>query len=407
MSSFFNRTIGTIFGQRPTEASNTAGNTDTWLTLMKISSRAVLALVGLLLVRVGLLAIDPRVYSNIYGPLPNSPWHPLTQSPWDWAVDGIYTITNILVWPAAWAIDQWSNWSGQSAMGSINQPAAETLRRILHGAEGVSTEQARQLVLNAPGVVDGAALATVVMLLLIGVALPWLVRYAQGLYWQWWTEWHYRQEQDDALQNQLLAQKQAMAGMSRDLSAMQETATLLYRQNVTDPLTQLYNKRFFTEKLDTLFQAQLKRGQPFGLMMLDIDHFKPLNDTYGHPVGDVVLKEVSAVIKQHTPGHCFACRYGGEEFGILFSQQSLASMRQTASHIRNGIQELTFEQHPEITVTISQGLAGVFPGTGTVEITSSAALLETADKALYHAKENGRNRLSETLFGDPQLTNSV
>ncbi len=389
--------MGFFFGGKRTTSDT---NTDTWLTLMQVGSRIILGLVGLLLLRVGLLAVDPRVYAPVYGPLPQSPWRALAYPPWDWLLDGVYALTNLLAWPATWAVERWSTWTGQAAMGTINQSAAETLRRTLYGSEPVTTEQAQTLVNNAPGVIDGAALAMVITLLLVGVALPWLVRYAQGLYWQWWTEWRYRQEQDDMLQTQLLAQKQAMAGMSRDLSAMQENATLLYRQNVTDPLTQLYNKRFFSEKLDSLFQSHLKKGQPFGLMMLDIDHFKPLNDTYGHPVGDAVLQAVATVLKEQTPKHCFACRYGGEEFGILFSQQPLPAMVHVADQIRSHIAALTFEKHPDIHVTISQGLAAIFPGNGTVDVTTPGALLEAADKALYRSKEGGRNCLNQTLFGE-------
>jgi diguanylate cyclase (GGDEF)-like protein len=124
--------------------------------------------------------------------------------------------------------------------------------------------------------------------------------------------------------------------------------------------------------------------------MLDIDHFKRFNDTYGHDAGDTLLREVGSFLQAHTRGKDIACRYGGEEFTLVLPGASLEATLLRAETIRAAIQMLAVEHQgqPLARVTASLGVA-VFPGHGT----SADMLIRTADQALYQAKRTGRDRV--------------
>jgi diguanylate cyclase (GGDEF)-like protein len=165
---------------------------------------------------------------------------------------------------------------------------------------------------------------------------------------------------------------------------------LLQEQAIRDPLTGLHNRRYLDETLPRELQRAERAGQPVGIIMLDIDHFKRFNDTYGHDAGDTVLRAVGAFLKEHTRGADIACRYGGEEFTLVLPGASLADTQQRAEELRAGIQTLAVQhgEQPLAQVTISLGVA-VFPAHGT----TAESLIRAADQALYQAKRNGRNRI--------------
>jgi diguanylate cyclase (GGDEF)-like protein/PAS domain S-box-containing protein len=164
----------------------------------------------------------------------------------------------------------------------------------------------------------------------------------------------------------------------------------LRAQAIRDPLTGLFNRRYMEATLERELLRATRRGVPLGLVMLDIDHFKRFNDTFGHAAGDTLLKEVGTLLRKRIRGEDIACRYGGEEFALVFLEAALVDIRDHAMQILQEARSLTVHHRGQAlgTVTLSGGVA-IFPDHGaTVE-----TLLEAADAALYQAKAEGRDRL--------------
>jgi diguanylate cyclase (GGDEF)-like protein len=156
----------------------------------------------------------------------------------------------------------------------------------------------------------------------------------------------------------------------------------------TDGLTGLLNHRVFQEKLLAELKRQNRISGPVSLILTDIDHFKKVNDTYGHPVGDLVLKGVSKVIRETLRDIDIPARYGGEEFAVVLPGTDSAGAKQIAERLRKAIMDKTFSAGSRsLGVTISLGIA-----TSPSDAKAKEALLEKADQALYEAKHGGRNR---------------
>jgi diguanylate cyclase (GGDEF)-like protein len=172
---------------------------------------------------------------------------------------------------------------------------------------------------------------------------------------------------------------------------------MLYQKMVrlatTDGLTGLTNHRTFQENLAREVHRACRYGRPLSLVLMDIDHFKKFNDTYGHPVGDLVLREIAGCIRRSLRVNDLPARYGGEEFAVIVPETDREGVIITAERIRT-----TIEAHRITTdsltlqVTVSLGCA-----TLPVHADTPSALIDCADKALYHSKETGRNRV--TVFG--------
>lgn len=163
----------------------------------------------------------------------------------------------------------------------------------------------------------------------------------------------------------------------------------------TDPLTHLSNRRFLMKTLEKELQRCERSQKPMALIMVDVDHFKPVNDTYGHQQGDVVLQTLADQMKAHLRDYDLAARFGGEEFALVLPETALAEAVQVAERLRVAISELRIPtDHDEIRLTISLGVATYpHPKVRTVD-----NLILEADRALYNAKEKGRNRV-ETILG--------
>lgn len=167
-------------------------------------------------------------------------------------------------------------------------------------------------------------------------------------------------------------------------SELREHNELLARLAVTDALTQVGNHRAFQEHLHAQISMSARKQQPLCLMLLDVDHFKQYNDTYGHPQGDIVLREVARLLTENTRTYDFVARYGGEEFAVILPDTDIETATVVAERVREVIERHPF---PNRQMTISIGLAswraGVDPST----------LIHEADGALYEAKRSGRNRV--------------
>ncbi|WP_281745574.1 GGDEF domain-containing protein [Thermanaerovibrio acidaminovorans] len=150
-----------------------------------------------------------------------------------------------------------------------------------------------------------------------------------------------------------------------------------------DPLTHLYNRRAFTRIGEDLFRRARQEGTPLWAMMIDIDHFKSINDTFGHSAGDEIIADLAFIMAKVLPCH-LTCRYGGEEFGALLTGLSDPQALETAEMIRAEAERASVMG---ISYTVSVGLAKL-EGQKTMY-----ALLDDADAALYRAKGLGRNRV--------------
>jgi two-component system cell cycle response regulator len=163
----------------------------------------------------------------------------------------------------------------------------------------------------------------------------------------------------------------------------------IYRMAIIDGLTQCFNKRYLMEFLDREMARCLRYSRPLTVVMFDLDHFKRINDEYGHLAGDFVLKKVAGTIQENTirKEECFA-RYGGEEFSIVLPDTTVERGVILAEKIRSMIEETKFEfEHNDIPVRVSMGVAQM------KKDDSPESFIGTADEKLYEAKQNGRNRV--------------
>jgi len=160
----------------------------------------------------------------------------------------------------------------------------------------------------------------------------------------------------------------------------------------TDGLTHLINHKHFQEQLAKELERTNRYKRPMALLLMDIDHFKSFNDTYGHPVGDLVLREIAQCIKQALRANDIAARYGGEEFTVIIPDNGPEGALATAERIRKRVeQKIIMSGENQLRVTISLGCAS-FPA----QAATQQELIDNADKALYYSKETGRNR--STLY---------
>jgi diguanylate cyclase (GGDEF)-like protein len=177
------------------------------------------------------------------------------------------------------------------------------------------------------------------------------------------------------------------------------------RQSLSDPLTGLANRRFFQEIFLREMRRSQRSNQPVAMVLVDIDFFKGVNDTYGHNVGDEVLEQLAGIMLANVRATDFVVRYGGEEFIVLLPETRLADALQVAEKLRktigDTILESTSREGITLKVTVSAGVAA-FP----IDGRNGEEVILKADRALYHAKQSGRNRVvaaSDMQSGDPDV----
>jgi diguanylate cyclase (GGDEF)-like protein len=187
----------------------------------------------------------------------------------------------------------------------------------------------------------------------------------------------------EAFDRMIQALQQRDAELKRALEDLQEQA-------ITDPLTGLLNRRYLREYLPRELTRATRDGAPVALIMMDLDYFKRVNDTFGHEAGDLVLREIGALLRNNIRGSDIACRFGGEEFVIVLPGSALEVARKRAEAIRAATRHLNLTYHgqPVGTLTASFGVA-LFPD----HAANPESLLRAADEALYGAKGSGRDRV--------------
>jgi two-component system, cell cycle response regulator len=164
----------------------------------------------------------------------------------------------------------------------------------------------------------------------------------------------------------------------------------MYESALRDGLTKVFNKKYFTDYLEKEFAYAARHSSPLALIFLDIDFFKRINDTHGHPAGDFVLSELSQLMATLVRTEDVLARFGGEEFTVLCRGTDLAGAKIVAERLRKTVEAHTFSFGSKtIPVTISLGIAAIPDG----GINDHSAFLAASDKALYEAKRTGRNRV--------------
>ena len=196
------------------------------------------------------------------------------------------------------------------------------------------------------------------------------------------------QRENKSLEKQLQESTAEVGRLKDHLEQVRRDAT-------TDALTNLANRKAFDEELERACAEADANGQPLALAVIDIDHFKNFNDTWGHQTGDQVIRYVASVIGRMAAAPRFAARYGGEEFSVIFNSEAGATVHQTLEEIREEVASRMLKRRSTAedlgTVSVSAGFAERMKGE------TAHALLERADAALYSSKRNGRNCVTAAL----------
>jgi two-component system cell cycle response regulator len=190
--------------------------------------------------------------------------------------------------------------------------------------------------------------------------------------------------------DELMARVHRMLALRRRVDQLLLRSAELHQLSITDGLTQLHNHRFFQDRLREEFRRAQRYDDPLSLVILDIDHFKQINDTHGHPAGDQVLLDVAHCIQVNVRDTDLVARYGGEEFAVILPKTHLAGALTVAERIWRSIGALVTGPAGSVHVTASLGLSG-YPNRA---VGSAEQLVRTADQALYRAKKEGRNKIS-------------
>jgi diguanylate cyclase (GGDEF)-like protein len=170
---------------------------------------------------------------------------------------------------------------------------------------------------------------------------------------------------------------------------------VLKMQSVRDPLTGLFNRRYMEESLTRELKRAVRRNSPLGILMIDVDHFKSLNDTFGHEAGDAALRSLGQLLQNGFRAEDIVCRYGGEEFTVILPESSREVAWQRSSELCAAAKQMVVQHRgqPLRSISLSIGIA-IFGEHGmTVD-----SLISAADSALYLAKERGRDQV---VLNDP------
>jgi diguanylate cyclase len=194
------------------------------------------------------------------------------------------------------------------------------------------------------------------------------------------------------VQRENVSLEKKLAASAAEVGRLKEHLEQVRRDAATDALTNLANRKAFDEELGRACAEAVEKGEPLTLAVIDIDHFKNFNDTWGHQTGDQVIRYVSSVIGRMAPPPRFAARYGGEEFAMIFPREHDADAIETLEEIRIEVSSRMLKRRSTNedlgTITVSAGLAELHPGE------SVETLLDRADAALYTSQRSGRNRVS-------------
>jgi len=195
----------------------------------------------------------------------------------------------------------------------------------------------------------------------------------------------------EKIEAELLKAREELEEKVRERTAeLEESNKRLKELSITDGLTGLYNHRYLMEMLKSECARSARYNRSLGFLMLDIDHFKQVNDNHGHLCGDVILKSIGQIIKNEVRSTDLVARYGGEEIAVVMNEVKLDAALKVAEKLRQRIENNNFKyKKKSLNITVSIGVA-IYPGE---ENQSFEQLLNAADHALYRAKKEGRNKV--------------
>lgn len=194
---------------------------------------------------------------------------------------------------------------------------------------------------------------------------------------------------------ELVARIKVQLKMKTMQDNLKRSNRLLLNLSSTDALTNLYNRRVLMQTLEREFERHSRSGKTLSLLMLDLDHFKAVNDTYGHVNGDVVLVSLAKILKEYLRPYDVATRFGGEEFALVLPNTDISAASDVGERLRLAVAAIKFSgEIRNLNITCSIGIS-CFPNARVGDIDQ---LLQDADQALYQAKRDGRNRV---VYLDP------
>nr|WP_269836685.1 GGDEF domain-containing protein [Rheinheimera soli] len=190
-------------------------------------------------------------------------------------------------------------------------------------------------------------------------------------------------------ENALLLQKKQNTELQKRLTDIEQLKNRISEQAIRDPLTNLFNRRFLNEFMERELALARRNQKPLAVVMLDLDHFKQLNDQFGHQTGDTVIEMVAKHLLRQSRRTDILFRYGGEEFLVILPNTTSSQARHLAENWRVHVEQAqVFAKHQPVNITLSAGVA-CYPEHGTTAFN----LIQAADEALYQAKAAGRNQV--------------
>ena len=205
------------------------------------------------------------------------------------------------------------------------------------------------------------------------------------------------QSKIDIADQQLIETNRQLIKQSDELKLINEK---FKHMSITDPLTGLYNRRHFEELMETEIAMSVRYGDPNSLLVLDIDHFKTINDTHGHFGGDIILKEVADLLKKNMRRTDILCRIGGEEFVAFCKRSDKRSAMEIAENLRKCVEKFEFDLgDKKVHITASVGVSSIQEG---MKLGNKEELFMQADIALYNSKRTGRNKISHYTDISPE-----
>jgi diguanylate cyclase (GGDEF)-like protein len=185
----------------------------------------------------------------------------------------------------------------------------------------------------------------------------------------------------------------------RSALRIQQLVQMLAQRAQIDGLTGLWNRAYFDRRWAEEVARAERHTRPLTVALVDLDHFKSVNDTFGHPAGDMVIQGLARILQRESRASDIACRYGGEEFVLIMPDTAPADGHHVCERVRRCLEDMNWPRHPERRITASFGLAGT-DGRGDV---SAESWLEAADRTLYASKKSGRNRVTIADLSGPAL----
>lgn len=324
------------------------------------------------------------------GMAPYRDWRPL--------IDALYNVSGYLMWPInTLYYDLFANiivpgeWFPGLYMADLmaklqaGYPEAPIIQGLL------KTPATQQIMV---GYLDWLVIVAGLFYALAAPLLDFLIDAARNAIWTLMIELSFTKRKEGRYQEALEKRAADLMKLNVEYKNLSKEANMLAQSVITDELTKVYNKRFFIEKITHEFKIAKEKKQVLAIAMVDIDHFKKLNDTYGHLVGDKVLKSVAQVANGNTPKDCFCCRFGGEEFSVIMPGKGVAEATSIIGQIHRSLPLLRFDDDSNLRTSASFGVCVVdFKTPEAQALNSYEEMLKLADDELYKAKLNGRNRI--------------